>query len=299
MWGYLKTLSLKRLFKNPSILNQDNDFKWSATPDGNFSIISAYLSLTDMNLDYNNSKFKIIWKCQGNERTRFFLWKIGNEALLTNVERHRRTMAASKECPRCGLSDEILLHRFRDCPPSLAIWKHFKVRNQRNFFRNHDWGNWLRTKLIAKQINNDEQFWSTLFGVTLDLLWRNRNEFVFHRKIHNPHVSVMRIKNQVDWILSFMISKSPLLPQMFDGSDISKGVWSTPPQGYFKLNCDGSVRNHGRSAGCGGIHRADHGSFVFAFFHRLQECSTLEAELQGIFHGFNIAWGKGFRKIVV
>lgn len=67
----------------------------------------------------------------------------------------------------------------------------------------------------------------------------------------------------------------------------------------MKLNCDGSVRNNGGSAGCGGLMRDEHGAFVLAFTRRLQRCSPLEAELSGILHGLQILWKKKIKNVVV
>lgn len=71
-------------------------------------------------------------------------------------------------------------------------------------------------------------------------------------------------------------------------------IWVPPIQGNWKLNCDGSVNNNGRSAGCDGVLRDFRGRFVFAFASRLDPCSVLEAELNAILHVIRIAWSKGF-----
>lgn len=38
---------------------------------------------------------------------------------------------------------------------------------------------------------------------------------------------------------------------------------------------------------------------MFAFTHKLDHCTTLEAELWVIYHGMSLAWGCGFRNILV
>lgn len=75
--------------------------------------------------------------------------------------------------------------------------------------------------------------------------------------------------------------------------------WSPPPQGFHKLNCDGAVSGAGAMAGCRGILRDASGKFIFAFSHKLEPCSVLEAELWAIYHGLSLAWGRGFRNIII
>lgn len=72
-----------------------------------------------------------------------------------------------------------------------------------------------------------------------------------------------------------------------------------PPEDFIALNVDDSVREVGSLAGCGGVLRNSHGDFVLGFSQKLHSCSVLEAEVWVIFHGLQIAWGKGWRKTIV
>lgn len=74
----------------PSILNDDDDFKWERSPYGIFSTKSTYLSQHSMQNRGNVNDFKFVWKWKGVERIRTLLWKLNHKALLTNVERCRR-----------------------------------------------------------------------------------------------------------------------------------------------------------------------------------------------------------------
>lgn len=94
---------------------------WGATPDGSFTSKSAYITQMSTQPTNSGTNFNIIWKWKGNERVHTFLWKLGHESILTNVERHLRKMTDSKACPLCNDGDETLLHRFRDCHVSFAI----------------------------------------------------------------------------------------------------------------------------------------------------------------------------------
>lgn len=230
---------------------------------------------------------------------RTFLWKLGHEAVLTNVERCRRMMATSKACPLCIEGDETLLHRFRDCSVSFVIWNGFSIQNQTQFFRINSWIKWLECNLKSESRRLEYTYWSLRFGTVLDVIWRNRNDFVFNQKNHTTQASIININHQFEAICSCLPRNSSLIPQIHLSTGNSSDVWSPPVPGIWSLNCDASVNSYGREAGCGGVLLDHHGNFCFAFAHRLHRCSVLEAELRGILHGMNIAWSRGFNHLEV
>lgn len=236
----------------PYILSNDDEFRWGATTDGVFNTKSAYLVQLNATTNTNIVEFKYIWKWKGNECICTFLWKLAHEALLTNVERTKRTMTTIATCPVCLSDNETLFHRFRDCPSSLAIWNAISVQNRNSFFNNNNWQDWLKANL-KRNLHAGAGSWSTTFGVTLDLLWRNRNDLIFSQKVNSTQSSFIRIKNQVDWIEICLLRNSTLQPQLLFNDDEQDDRWKPPPSGYYQLNCDGSMTNFCRSAGCGGI----------------------------------------------
>ncbi|KAL2481154.1 Uncharacterized protein Adt_34120 [Abeliophyllum distichum] len=63
--------------------------------------------------------------------------------------------------------------------------------------------------------------------------------------------------------------------------------WRTPPEGFYKVNIDGCVKDGFASRR--GIIRDSSGQCVRAFFSSYGECPILEAELRAIFDGIIIA----------
>lgn len=59
--------------------------------------------------------------------------------------------------------------------------------------------------------------------------------------------------------------------------------------GWIKLNSDGSVRNGGRQASCGGLLRNELGHFLDEFSCNLGSCTIMQAKLLGILHGLLLA----------
>lgn len=183
------------------------------------------------------------------------------------------------------------MHMFRDCINSFSTWSCLSYQKPRKFFSETEWKNWLSLNL------NSTDTWSIVFGVTLDQLWRNQNNWIFNQKATSTYSSIATISHQVEWIINVNNKIRP--GKLVETSCENQRRWNPPPKGLWKLNCDGSVTNHGQSAGCGGILRNSSGNFVFAFTHRLNGCFALEAELWGIYHGLCFAWNKGYKKVIV
>lgn len=59
------------------------------------------------------------------------------------------------------------------------------------------------------------------------------------------------------------------------------------------------MSNSGDYVGCGGIFRNASRDFLFAFTHKLDRCSILEAKLLSIYHGVCMAWARGYHNFVV
>lgn len=96
---------------------------WEATPDGEFSVKSAYdLLVNEDSSNSNTQSWITIWKWPGTQRARIFFWKVMNGDLITNGYRRSRDMASSSLYPLCGSHDETTLHILRDCYLVDELW---------------------------------------------------------------------------------------------------------------------------------------------------------------------------------
>lgn len=73
--------------------------------------------------------------------------------------------------------------------------------------------------------------------------------------------------------------------------------WVTPAEGWQKCNVDGSSKEDGSSAGCGGVIRDTNGLWVSGFTMTLVAMDGLSAELWSIAAVLNHAWDSGHRRI--
>ncbi|QHO40259.1 Putative ribonuclease H protein [Arachis hypogaea] len=75
--------------------------------------------------------------------------------------------------------------------------------------------------------------------------------------------------------------------------------WKPPPIEWVKLNTNGLVIESVKTAGCGGLIRTHEGDWVGGFMANLGNCHAFRAELWGVFHGLNMAWDLGMRRIII
>ncbi|KAA3486170.1 reverse transcriptase [Gossypium australe] len=95
---------------------------WARTELGSFTISSAHRSLKENTWRPKHDIWKTIWKYQGPQRVRLFLWLVANQRLLTNSERVRRGFGQSSACSRCGHDVEDIMHVLRDCQTAKEVW---------------------------------------------------------------------------------------------------------------------------------------------------------------------------------
>ncbi|CAI9098889.1 OLC1v1035618C1 [Oldenlandia corymbosa var. corymbosa] len=80
-----------------SLTDQDIPL-WRASASGKFSTKSAYNHLYSNKWDQDDRKWQLLWKWQGPERIKLFMWLLMRKALLCNAERLRRHMTDNGNC---------------------------------------------------------------------------------------------------------------------------------------------------------------------------------------------------------
>lgn len=75
--------------------------------------------------------------------------------------------------------------------------------------------------------------------------------------------------------------------------------WQAPPMGWLKCNVDGSSQDKGCRAACAGVFRDPIGEWQGAFMRNLGSSNTLLMELWGILSALELAWDRGFRRLII
>lgn len=108
---------------------------------------------------------------------------------------------------------------------------------------------------MSDQRRYGHNHWDLLFGVTLWLLWKWRNNLVFNQDAY-PTYAKSIIKKMVCEIITSRETSvkgdSPMKSETLVG-------WKRPKEGYFKLNTDGSYRRVSGQASAGAILRDESG----------------------------------------
>lgn len=127
---------------------------WGHTPDGKFTVKSAYAMLTNDETPRQHMGlfFRGMWRVVASERVRMFLWLVGNQAIMTNAERYRRHLSGTDMCQVCRGGTETIMHVLRDCPAVKGIWERFVPRRRRNAFFSMQLFEWLYKNLNEKSV---------------------------------------------------------------------------------------------------------------------------------------------------
>ena len=75
--------------------------------------------------------------------------------------------------------------------------------------------------------------------------------------------------------------------------------WEPPGGNWIKINVDGFLYDQSYEAACAGMARDSPGSWVFEFGRKLSPCSSLHAEMWAILTVMEVAWERGFRRVIV
>ena len=103
--------------------------------------------------------------------------------MLTDVNRVTRHLTYHPNCPLCGMHEETMLHRLRDCNLVRSIWESIDSRLvQRNFF-NLQLSDWLKINIWHQSPAKQGTPWPLLFATTCNVLWHTRNLFVFEDQV--------------------------------------------------------------------------------------------------------------------
>ncbi|CAN1808083.1 Putative ribonuclease H protein At1g65750 [Linum perenne] len=263
---------------------------WGLEANGRFSVKKAYYMLREIDQADNSSCWKSIWKWEGPNKVRHFLWLASHNKLMTNVERSRRRLTNDTSCSICGFQSEDLDHVLRRCPRAAQVWNRILPDAISTDQDSRQPDNWLVTGIANPQTK-------TVFGITAWILWRARNQFIFD----NSRLEVEEIVSQVlfwvhssssGWKARRLGREAPGIARQTQLIGRRLGA-----EGCFTLNTDGSFYPATKAAAAGGILRDDQGHFVSTFASNLGSCSVVRAEIFGVVEGMSLAWEKGIRRL--
>nr|BAD05496.1 cyst nematode resistance protein-like protein [Oryza sativa Japonica Group]BAD05668.1 cyst nematode resistance protein-like protein [Oryza sativa Japonica Group] len=103
-------------------LNQEDDtIRWKLTPDGFFSVSSAY-DLFFMAREVSLSG-QLVWQTKAPSKVRFFLWLATKSRCLTADNLAKRGWPHQDQCVLCQRQQEDCLHLFVSCDYTKRVWR--------------------------------------------------------------------------------------------------------------------------------------------------------------------------------
>jgi ribonuclease HI len=135
----------------------------------------------------------------------------------------------------------------------------------------------------------------SIIFIIMWMVWCSRNDFIFNNHRESTHTCVAKIHSLLN-----ASSDALLLPSVgLSLADNHRRVkWCRPAEGVVCLNVDGSLLGSVNTAGYGGLLRNKDGDFICGFYGVAAIPNILFAEIMAIWHGLELCWERGFRKVL-
>ncbi|CAN1845776.1 Putative ribonuclease H protein At1g65750 [Linum perenne] len=268
----------------------EDDWVWGLESSGLFSIKSAYNLICETESRPTSSWWKAVWKWNGPNRIRHFLWLAVRDKLLTNDVRCRRGLCPDAVCSCCGSGNETILHVLRDCEFARDTW--LKVGGIE--LNGNDWQlpleEWFQLFLAKDK--------GLIFGITCWFLWRTKNERIFAGKADSADGTAAKCAHWEVKVRDAMNFEASVVPDTNMPRQIQV-TWQAGQEGWVTVNSDGSVLGPRGRASAGGILRQANGQGICAYAINLGVCSITRAEIRGALEGIKQAWNAGYRRVEV
>ncbi|CAN1193986.1 Putative ribonuclease H protein At1g65750 [Linum perenne] len=256
---------------------------WNLEPDGKYTVKTGYLLAKDLIHRAEQPIWKRVWKWEGSQRVRNFLWIAVSGKLLTNVERCRKHISNCSDCGICTGVAENCEHILRSCPVARQVWEKVLGIGSTDPFFTLCWEDWWVENLNSLQRK-------TKFGYICWTLWKCRNERLFEGKLFSAD-AIVEQSNFWTGVSNIAIAEARLIREGSKTQMAEAPIgWNPAPAPSFTLNTDESVEWATGNASVGGVLRNWQGKSVDAFTTNLGKCSITRAELTGIIIGMERAW---------
>ncbi|GMP98855.1 hypothetical protein CsSME_00046579 [Camellia sinensis var. sinensis] len=213
--------------------------------------------------------------------------------LLTNHMRLTRNLADSDICHRCQTEREDMIHVLRGCPKAKNICLKLKDLNWWQREDRKPLPEWLKSNMKSKGMLADIP-WSTIFLSAIWNIWKERNKEVFANQTQPIHISTSKILQRAQEIQE--ANQNRLHPNYCEPR-LTK--WLSPIAGKLKLNTDGCSKRDPNQSGYGGLLSDKVGTWLWGYRGYLGNCTSLKAELWGLYRGLTIIMQKGMANIEI
>ena len=284
---------LLKAIPRPHHSKQADNLIWRNSPDGEFSLKSAYeiTSLLYIQAKPNvqtphppSQSFTWIWTTHTSHRTKLFLWLASQDKLATRYLLHKRNILPDNICPFCPGLIEDTNHVLRKCVHAQAVWMELNP----NYYLSTlhiPFHIWIRE---GCKLSTPSPFynipWGTLFAFTCSTIWKSRNKKIFEPNRTQPPPTKTSIKLATEF---YSLGPNSGHPPRRKSHILIR--WIPPILHWFKLNSDGSALGNPGPAGAGGVIRDASGCWIKGYCRNLGSTNSMLAECWGIRDGLEIA----------
>lgn len=248
-----------------STTDQLDERIWRSTPNGKFSVKTAYMIAKKLGQQNSNNnvdrgqtsgsnvdedKWKRIWQIQAPNKLKLFLWRSLHNILPVNKLLAQRRVPVSTECPVCGMTEETTTHVLMTCERACKVWLLSPFRFRPEVLATSQFGElWTSMGSVTNGGNRKENL--GLFAFVCWQIWKARNDWVFNKKwIGEQEILGYGINEFHDFVAATSKTREPRQPM---AETISR--WNPPNQGVVKINSDGAFDGSGKRGGVGLVAR--------------------------------------------
>ncbi|KAG5039593.1 hypothetical protein JHK85_012069 [Glycine max] len=155
---------------------------------------------------------------------------MASNALLTNDQRLARHLNMDATCLRCKGIYENIDHIFRFCLTSKVVWYFLFPASKHKEFFHKDTNAWMLQNIKGTNLVKGRS-WCLIFGISIDIIWQNRNQSIFEGLISHPSDRVKHILAKVE-VVHEILKQSMKFNSPGRIVKHKGGVrWNSPPHG--------------------------------------------------------------------
>lgn len=254
---------------------------WAATPNGKFSVKSAYIiamrlaNRVDQGASSDQSHtrwfWKKIWDLPLPHKVRHFAWRACRDVLYTKVNLMRRKVVHDQVCEGCGLEAETTGHLFWTCLRAREVWSCSMIVVLVDQDRGLSFHDLLWSMLVEER--QDVEMVAKVVCIAW-VMWHNRNKVRHKGQRQNG-------KDMVRWASQCMEEYKVATESLSCKVEVAEvgGTWNPPSANIFKINVDGAVFADQKAVGVGVIIRDDKGRIEAAMSKKIPyPLGVVEAE---------------------
>jgi ribonuclease HI len=283
----------------PSSTNQPDTLIWRGSPNGCFTVRSAYyiqLEITKRGLatcstnKESTSLWKQLWALKIPNNQKNFLWRASQDILPTRGNLRRRKITDDYLCPICGLSEETTVHILWQCPSAVDVWSIGSAKLQKSSCSGKNF-----RQIVEDILEKSDQEDVILFAGIARRLWMRRNEVVFGGSLASPQALLQATHRTIE---DYQLAQGLQEKSLPDMTVPHQTIWTAPPPGWFKANWDASLDSQRGLMGCAVVVRDHVGKMTVAKCTLRKGCpSPLVAEALAALMGMRLCREMGLQKV--